>query len=211
MTTITILGSGRVGSNLATHLARAGYDVTIGSRNPSDRPPDWTIPNITTTDYVAAIEGAEVVINATPGATSAERLGSLSDVLGGRILIDVANAVHRDPGGGITLVYPNSSLAEHLQQALPGARVVKTLNTMLFSVMTDPYVTKVAPTAFLSGNDDDAKAVSAALLGDLGWPIEWIEDLGDITTARGPEAFMLLVPSIARNRGMIPFAMSLAI
>jgi 8-hydroxy-5-deazaflavin:NADPH oxidoreductase len=89
--------------------------------------------------------------------------------------------------------------------------VVKTLNTMLFSVMTDPHVTKTPPVAFLSGDDDDAKALSAALLGDLGWPRDWIEDLGDITTARGPEAFMLLVPSIARNRGMVPFAMSLAV
>jgi 8-hydroxy-5-deazaflavin:NADPH oxidoreductase len=211
MKTITILGSGRVGSNLATHLARAGCDITIGSRNPTDPRPAWATPNLTITDYVTAIGGAEIVFNATPGAISVEALSELSDELAGRILIDVANAVSYDPAGGVMLLYPNSSLAEQLQQALPGTRVVKTLNTMLFSVMTDPHVTKSAPVAFLSGNDGDAKSITAGLLGDLGWPTEWIEDLGDITTARGPEAFMLLVPSIARNRGMVPFAMALAI
>jgi 8-hydroxy-5-deazaflavin:NADPH oxidoreductase len=211
MSTITILGSGRVGSNLAAHLARAGHNITIGTRNPTDPRPTWATPDMTITDHVAAIGASEIVINATPGESTVERLSGLTEELAGRILIDVANAVSHDSAGGVTLVYPNSSLAEQLQQALPGTRVVKTLNTMLFSVMTDPHVTKTAPVAFLSGNDDDAKAVSIALLGDLGWPTEWIENLGDITTARGPEAFMLLVPSIARNRGMVPFAMSLAI
>jgi predicted dinucleotide-binding enzyme len=211
MSTIAILGSGRVGSNLATHLAGAGHNVTLGSRNPSDPRPTGMTANITITDYIAAIHGAEIVINATPGASSVERLSRFSDELAGRTLIDVANAVSHDAAGGVTLIYPNSSLAEQLQQALTNTRVVKTLNSMLFSVMTDPHVTNIAPVAFLSGNNADAKALSTTLLVDLGWPTEWIEDLGDITTARGPEAFMLMVPSIARNRGMVPFGMSLAV
>jgi 8-hydroxy-5-deazaflavin:NADPH oxidoreductase len=211
MTNITILGSGRVASNLATHLAHAGHDITIGARHPTDLRPTWATPDMKITDHATAVCASNIVINATPGETSLERLAALRTELDGRILIDVANAVTHDPALGITLVYPNSSLAEYLQQALPGTRVVKTLNTMLFTVMTNPRATKIAPVAFLSGNDDDAKAASTALLGDLGWPTEWIEDLGDITTARGPEAFMLLVPSIAHNHGMVPFAMSLAI
>jgi predicted dinucleotide-binding enzyme len=211
MSSITILGTGRVGVNLATHLAEAGHRITIGTRNPAGPRPAWATPGMTMTDHVTAILASTIVINATPGETSLERVTGLRSELDDRILIDVANAVTRDSAGSVTLVYPNSSLAEQLQQALPGTRVVKTLNTMLFSVMTDPHATKIAPVAFLSGNDEDAKAVTAALLRDIGWPTEWIEDLGDITTARGPEAFMLLVPSIARNRGIVPFAMSLAI
>jgi 8-hydroxy-5-deazaflavin:NADPH oxidoreductase len=49
------------------------------------------------------------------------------------------------------------------------------------------------------------------LLGDLGWPNDWIEDLGDITSARGVEAVMLLVPHIIRSRGFSPFAFTLAV
>ena len=206
-----MLGSGRVGTTLASKLASMGHWVTLGSRDPAAAAKRWSGPEIAFGDLAQTARAAEIVINATPGDSSVERLSGLSQELEGRILIDVANAVTRDSAGDIALVYPNSSLAEHLQRALPGVRVVKTLNTMLFSVMTDPHVTTTPPMAFLSGADDHAKAVSAALLGDLGWPAEWIEDLGDITTAHGPEAFMLLVPSIARNHGMVPFAMSVAV
>jgi predicted dinucleotide-binding enzyme len=40
-------------------------------------------------------------------------------------LIDVTNALTP----GFELVYPSSSVAAQLQQALPGAHVVKTMNT----------------------------------------------------------------------------------
>jgi predicted dinucleotide-binding enzyme len=211
MSAIGVLGSGRVGTALATKLASAGHRVTLGSRDPAGAAARWSGPEIAFGDHPQTVRDAEVVINATPGDSSVERLSGLREELAGRILIDVANAVTRDPAGDIALVYPNSSLAEQLQQALPGTRVVKTLNSMFFAVMTDPHVTSTPPVAFLSGDDDDAKAVSAALLGDLGWPAEWIEDLGGVTTARGPEAFMFLVPSIACSHGMVPFAMSVAI
>ncbi|WP_063040121.1 hypothetical protein [Nocardia pseudovaccinii] len=52
--------------------------------------------------------------------------------------------------------------------------------------------------------------VAHGLLTDLGWTEDWTEDLGDITTARSTESLMLLVPSIIRNRGMEPFALTIA-
>ncbi|GDY40301.1 hypothetical protein SANT12839_011830 [Streptomyces antimycoticus] len=66
------------------------------------------------------------------------------------------------------------------------------------------------PTAYLSGDDADAKALTTDLLADLGWKPEWIEDLGDITTARATEALVLLVPHVLRRHGLRPFAVSLA-
>jgi 8-hydroxy-5-deazaflavin:NADPH oxidoreductase len=85
-----------------------------------------------------------------------------------KILIDIANATERGANGMPgNLCYPNSSLAEHLQQALPNTHVVKTLNTMLFTVMVDPHSLSTPPTVFLSGDNDDAKANVIKLLGDL--------------------------------------------
>ncbi|TDD28501.1 NADP oxidoreductase [Actinomadura sp. KC06] len=211
MTNIAILGSGRVGGTLAAKLAEAGHEVAIGSRNPADVSSRWAGKPVTVTGTAAAAENAAIVVNATPGDTSVERLAALRDALSGKILVDVANATVRGtdgmPGG---LVHPGSSLAEHLQEALPDTKVVKTLNTMLFTVIVDPHSLKAPPTAFLSGDDVDAKATVTGLLGDLGWPADWIEDLGDVTSARGPEALMLIVPSILRNHGMVPFALTVA-
>jgi predicted dinucleotide-binding enzyme len=105
------------------------------------------------------------------------------------------------------LLYPGSSLTEQLQAALPDTHVVKTLNTMLYTVMTAPTQ---APTVFLSGDDAQAKQVVARLLTDLGWHQEWITDLGGIETARATEAAVLFVPHVIRSRGFAPFAISIA-
>jgi 8-hydroxy-5-deazaflavin:NADPH oxidoreductase len=208
---IAILGSGRVGSALATKLAAAGHNVTIGSRNPSEAAEKLAGAAVHVAKPDEAAAAAEIVVNATPGESSLDRLAAIRDALAGKLLIDVSNATARSADGMPSgLAYPNSSLAEHLQQALPDTRVVKALNTMLFLVMVDPRSLGVPPVAFLSGDDEDAKATTAALLGDLGWPADWIEDLGDITSARGPEAMVLIVPSIMRSRGMVPFALTVA-
>lgn len=197
MTTIAVLGNGRVGGNLAQALSRAGHEVTVAGRAPGAA--------------ADAARTARIVINATPGAGSLERLTALREELRGRILVDVSNATLDGPDGlPAALIYPGSSLAEQLQEALPETRVVKTLNTMLFPVMTAPAALAQAPTVFLSGTDPEAKQTVRELLTDLGWQKEWITDLGGIETARATEAAILFVPHVIRSSGFAPFAVSIA-
>jgi predicted dinucleotide-binding enzyme len=194
---IAVLGSGRVGGALAAGLTKAGQEVIVGSRSG--------------VDHATAISGADVVINATPGESSLELLAGLRAELDGKILIDVANATRRTSDGGPgELVYPGGSLAELLQEALPGTPVVKTLNTMLFPVMTNPRMLTVPPTAFLSGDDLAAKGAVRGLLGELGWPEEWIQDLGPLSTARATEATILLTTAVLKVRGLVPLALTVA-
>ncbi|WP_370941963.1 NADPH-dependent F420 reductase [Amycolatopsis sp. cg5] len=207
MSTIGILGAGRVGTNLAAKLAAAGHHVTLGTRRPSPA----TDPRIAIADQRTAARTADIVINATPGDSSLARLTGLRAELAGKILVDVSNAT-RDDDDGLPgdLCYPSSSLAEKLQSELPDTQVVKTLNTMVFTVMTAPEILSSPPTAYLSGDDEGAKKAVTGLLGDLGWQPAWIEDLGGIGTARATEAMILLVPHILRRHGFKPFAISLA-
>lgn len=214
MTTIGILGAGRVGTNLADKLAAAGHHVILGQRGPvkeTEVTAQGAVPRVSFADQRAAARAGDVVINATPGDSALDRLSGLRGELAGKILIDVSNAT-RDAADGLPgdLCYPGSSLAEHLQAALPDTHVVKTLNTMLFMVMAAPDALATPPTAYLSGNDGPAKQSVAGLLGDLGWQPAWIEDLGDITTARATEAMILVVPHVLRRNGFQPFAVSLA-
>ncbi|MGZ0199219.1 NADPH-dependent F420 reductase [Streptomyces sp. RM1] len=214
MTTIGILGAGRVGTNLADKLASSGHQVVLGRRSPKEQtgaPAHGTVTGVSFADHRTTARTADIVINATPGDSSLDRLTDLRAELAGKILVDVSNAT-MDAADGLpgALCYPGSSLAERLQAALPDTRVVKTLNTMLFTVMTAPESLATPPTAYVSGNDGHAKKTVTDMLGDLGWRPAWIEDLGDITTARATEAMILVVPHILRRHGFQPFAVSLA-
>ncbi|MFF4035137.1 NADPH-dependent F420 reductase [Streptomyces sviceus] len=196
MTRIAVLGNGRVGGSLALALTRAGHEVTVADRSPDSA--------------ADAARTARLVINATPGAGSLERLVALREELRDKILVDVSNATVDGPDGlPADLLYPGSSIAEQLQEALPETRVVKTLNTMLYTVMTAPTALAQPPTVFLSGDDTDAKQVVRGLLTDLSWQQEWITDLGGIETARAAEAAILFVPHVIRSSGFTPFAVSI--
>ncbi|MFD3806903.1 NADPH-dependent F420 reductase [Streptomyces sp. NPDC058611] len=213
MTSIAILGAGRVGANLAGKLTTAGHRVILGRRStqaPAAALGEAAGSRFSLSDQRTAVRAADIVINATPGDSTLDRLTGLRTELAGKLLIDVSNATHDVGGLPGGLCYPGSSLAEQLQAALPDTRVVKTLNTMLFTVMTAPETLATPPTVYVSGNDEDAKETVTGLLGDLGWQRAWIEDLGDITTARATEAMILIVPHILNRHGFTPFAVSLA-
>lgn len=221
MTGIGILGTGRVGGSLARKLSAAGHHVTLGVRSLDPATAGTAVDpaagaaggdtRIALADQRTVARDADIVINATPGDSALCRLADLRTELAGKILVDVSNAT-RETGDGLPgeLCYPGSSLAEKLQAALPGTRVVKTLNTMLFMVMTAPEILATPPTAYVSGDDEAAKQAVTGLLGDLGWQSAWIEDLGGITTARATEAMILVVPHVLRRNGFEPFAVSLA-
>jgi predicted dinucleotide-binding enzyme len=84
----------------------------------------------------------------------------------------------------------DTSLAEQIEKVLSATHVVKTLNTVTAAVTVDPNIIEGEITAFLSGNDAEAERVTKTILHKFGWSD--ILDLGDITTARGPEMYFPL-------------------
>ncbi len=88
--------------------------------------------------------------------------------------------------------------------ALPNTKVVKALNTVTGRTMVYPQeVAGGDHNVFVSANDMDAKMQVVDLLRAFGWTN--IFDLGDLSTARGTEAYMLLWVRLfgAMNTGMI--------
>lgn len=173
---IAVLGTGSVGAVLGARFAQSGHEVSYGSRNPAEH--EGAV------SQREAVESADVVITAIPGAAVLSTLESIGqDALGDRIVLDPSVALTPE----MTLAYPNDSLARQIQERFPRARVVKTLNTMNVSVMIDPLTRLSQATVFLSGDDAGAKATVTTLLADLGWPDENVLDLGAIATAVGTE------------------------
>ena len=180
---IAILGAGKVAHTLGARWKKSGHDVIFGARDASATDPDFEI-----TSLQDALAVGDVIVNAISGAVALEAITALNpSAMAGKTLLDAANAV---TGTG-DLIYPNSSLAEHLQAALPAVRVVKSLSTAAIEVLADPSLVGPA-TVFVSGDDEAAKSQVRGLLHDLGWKDEGIIDLGGIRTARGPESYAVL-------------------
>jgi predicted dinucleotide-binding enzyme len=194
---IAVLGTGHMATTLAGGFIAAGHTVTFGSRNPAEHA-DLAAPVASTSD---AIRDADLVVNALQAAFSLETLTPLADALAGKILLDLGNAVTP----AFNLLYPEESLGEQLQKALPAARVVKSLNTLPGTLAIDPGALPEATTVFLSGNDSDAKAAVSALLVDLGWGTDLQVDLGDIRSARGAEHYFLLFVAMMQQFRGAPF------
>ena len=180
---IAILGAGKVAHVLGAGWKKSGHDVIFGARDASATDPDFEI-----TSLQDALAVGDVIVDAITGAVALEAITALDpSAMAGKTLLDVANAL---TGTG-DLIYPNSSLAEHLQAALPAVHVVKSLSTAAIEVLADPSLVGPA-TVFVSGDDEAAKSEVRGLLHDLGWKDEGIIDLGGIRTARGPENYAVL-------------------
>jgi 8-hydroxy-5-deazaflavin:NADPH oxidoreductase len=180
---IAILGTGKVAHALGGGWKQAGHDVVFGARDASSSDQDFEV-----TGLQNAIAVGDVIVNAITGAAALEAISALdTSAMAGKTLLDVANAVTQTGA----MVYPNSSLAERLQTALPAVHVVKSLNTAAIEVQADPSLVGPA-TVFVSGDDEAAKTEVTSLLHDLGWKDEGIIDLGGIQTARGPESYIML-------------------
>lgn len=169
-------GIGKVGSALGARLAATGHHVVYGSRRPS--------ADAGTVSHRDAVAAAEVVVTAVPGTAVLATLEEIGeDVLGDRIVLDPSAAFTPQ----MTMAYPGDSVAQQAQTRFPRARVVKTLNTMNFTIMVDLLASLPQATVFVSGNDSVAKTVVTGLLTDLGWPDHAILDLGGVDTALATE------------------------
>ncbi len=194
---IAVLGTGMVGQTIASKLVSVGHEVKLGSRSAGNsKAVEWVQKaggKASEGTFADAAGFAELVFNCTNGAGTLEALRAAGAAnLEGKILIDVAVPLDFSKGMPPSLFLCNTdSLGEAVQREFPGAKVVKALNTLNCNVMVDP--SRVAGgdhDLFIAGNDAGAKSqVSELLKSWFGW--KSVIDLGDITAARGSEAYVL--------------------
>jgi predicted dinucleotide-binding enzyme len=193
-----VLGTGAVGRALATKLVQLGHEVTMGARRAGGEAATGWVQSAGGAaregSFADAAAFGEVVINATAGAHSLDALRAAgAENLGGKVLIDVSNAIAEDAGFPPQLSVCNTdSLGEQIQRTFPEARVVKTLNTVTSDVMVQPSMIAGEHSVFVGGEDADAKRAVTELLHSFGWPDGSVIDLGGIESARGTEMYLAL-------------------
>jgi predicted dinucleotide-binding enzyme len=192
---IGVLGTGMVGSAIATRLVEAGHEVRMGARDSANaKAKAWAASagkGASQGDFAAAAAFGEVIFSATLGEAAVEALKAAGAVnLRGKVVVDVSNPLDFSKGMPPSLLTgPGDSLGERIQREFPDARVVKALNTVNANVMGHPERVKGESDLFVCGNDAEAKKQVTALLREFRW--KTVHDLGDIRSARGVEAYLL--------------------
>lgn len=194
---IGVLGTGVVGQTIGSKLVYLGHEVMIGGRD-ADNPKAvaWSKKeggqHALFGTFANAASFGEIVFNCTLGSASLDvmRLAGAEN-LKGKILIDTSNPLDYSTDIWTLTVCNTDSLGEQLQREFPDTHVVKSLNTINCDVMVNPTRLAERTDVFVSGNSMEAKAQVITILRDwFGW--KSVVDLGDITTSRGVEMYVVL-------------------
>ncbi|MGW2561511.1 NADPH-dependent F420 reductase [Streptomyces sp. NPDC001514] len=205
-----VLGTGEVGRTLGSELVKLGHEVRMGSRDAANpAAAEWASaagPAAGHGTFAEAAAFGEAVISAVGGRVALAALESAGEeALAGKVLIDVSNPIAFEDGRLRLSPVESDSVGEQIQRAFPRARVVKTLNTVNCAVMVNPAKVPGAHQVFLSGDDEDAKEQTTALLGEFGWPADRVVDLGAIESARAVEMVVPLWFTLFQKFGHAEF------
>jgi 8-hydroxy-5-deazaflavin:NADPH oxidoreductase len=190
---IGTIGAGAFAQAFAKQALKAGHKVKLSnSRGPDSlrKIVNQLGPGATaaTKEEAAA---CEMVLLAVPWDNVPETLATLPKWKN-QILVDGTNPFHGRAGEFTLADVGNLSTSQLIAALVPGARVVKALNTMIVSNLeVEPIVNGARRVAFISADDDGAKKQVGSLLEGFGYSVIDLGNLRDgglIQQAGGPLA-----------------------
>ena len=193
---IAILGTGNVGGGLATAAVGAGHAVTVSASTPASAQESaaTTGANAASSNR-EAVQLADVVVLAVPHSAVTGVVAELGAALAGKVVVDATNPLN-DSYSDLTT--SGVSAAEQLQLQVPGATVVKALNTVFASRYASPTEGGHPLDALIAGDDAAAKTTVSELVESLGFrPV----DAGSLRMARTLEEVAFLNISLNASNG----------
>jgi len=191
---IAIIGSGNVGSALASGFIKVNHQVMFGVRNPESAKTKKALelmPSVSILKIEEACEKSEVIIITTPADSIIELIPFLGD-LSGKIIIDTTNAVRTKPEP-----YPTAYHA--LKAITKSEQVVKCFNSTGFENMLNPIYQGKGIDMFCAGNSKEAKHVATTLAKEIGFEECW--DFGGDDKVELLEKFALSWINLAIMQG----------
>ena len=171
MTTLGLIGSGRIGSTVARLAVDAGHDVVLSnSRGPetlADLVAELGPRARAATGAEAATAGALVLVSTPLSAYPSLPAAALV----GKIVLDTGNYYPQRDGQIAQLDSGELTGSEYLAWHIPGARVVKVFNNIFFKHLQNlPRSVGATDRTYLpAAGDDAAVADVAAFLDSIGY------------------------------------------
>jgi len=169
---IGILGSGDVAKSLGRGFLSEGNEVMLGSRSP-EKLSTWTAESgkgASSGTFAETAEFGEVVVLAVHGTASVDVIEMAgADNFKGKVVMDATNPLDMSAMPPRLVGGLGSSSGELIQNALPGAFVVKAFNTVGNSQFYKPEFAGGPPDMFICGNDANGKTEVSRICNDFGW------------------------------------------
>jgi predicted dinucleotide-binding enzyme len=167
-----IVGAGKLGTTLARAAVGAGYDVAIAASGPADDialTVDVLAPGAVAATTEEVVRHADIIVLAVP----MHRFRELPrDLFAGKILVDAMNYWEPVDGDDPELTTAKNGTSMIVQERIPSARVVKSLNQLGYHQLEETERPKGAPDRVAIGAaGDDQLAVRKVmrLLDRLGF------------------------------------------
>jgi len=174
MTTIGLIGSGKIGSTVARLAVAAGHDVVLSNSRGPETLADLVAelgPHARAATAELAAKAGDVVVVTIPLRSY---LQVPVEPLRGKVVIDTNNYYPQRDDHIAGLDDRSTTSSELLQAHLPESRVVKAFNNLNFRHLGSLQRPPGSPdrTALpIAGDDPDAKAIVTRLLDDLGYDV----------------------------------------
>ena len=178
---ISIIGAGNMAKGLAARFAKAGYPVTLASRDEArTEVAAREVGNgVSSAPIASAAQLADIVVLAVPFDAAADAIEAAGG-LAGKIVVDITNPMKADFSG--LSIGHTTSAAEEIQKRAPQAKVVKAFNTIFAQVLENGGHAAGQPAmVFVAGDDEPARAAVVDLARSAGF--ETLET-GALATAR---------------------------
>lgn len=186
MTSLSIIGSGKMGAAIAEVAMRAGASVQLLKRSAQSQ--NAARPDLSYGVFGDELTG-ELVVLAVPFAAYPAILAQYKDQLASRVVIDISNPIDFTSYDQLTSP-PDASTAEVLARQLPvGSAVVKAFNVNFGDTLISGTNGTTVTTVLYAGDFADAKEQVAELIEAAGMRAV---DVGPITRARELEAMGFL-------------------
>jgi NADPH-dependent F420 reductase len=177
---VAIIGTGNMGTGLASVLASANHEVAIGARDPAKAVAlaEKIGHKAVGVGIAAAVKRADIVILALPYGAVGDALQAAGD-LSGKVLIDITNPITADFRA--LEIGHTTSAAEEIQKCAPNAVVVKAFNTIFAPLLPREARTGKTLQVFVASDDAAAKARVSTLAQAIGFePV----DAGPLSNSR---------------------------
>ena len=161
-----------MGAALVKQLSRAGHRITITARSQEKAQAlAQQHSNTVAVHANGAAEGVDAVIVATGYADAVPALQAVGN-LQGKVVIDITNPLTSDYMG-LTLGH-DTSAAEEISRALPGAHVVKAFNTLFAQVLAEgaDFGQGRVATVFVASDSERASQTATAMAESMGFAVQ---------------------------------------